>query len=490
MECLDLSVDLSGERSRLTRIVITAEDGATAANRRWRIEAVRVPWTAVSVAGLVLIGLGLRLFWVFYTDTVPLGGDPHWYYVVGINLARGFGFVAARNELWEVPGPGEPTAFWPPGYPFALAAVFKLFGVGLTSAQVLNAVLSALTIPLVYALGTRIFSRGVGLAAAGLFAVFPNVIAGAPLLFPEPLFTLLFVAALYVLVTFPPASHRWLPLIGFGALVGLAMLARGQGSVLIPVALVYWLVRFGWRQALSATTVAVLAAIAVIAPWTVRNAVELHAFIPVSTNSAAALRVGHNPDSIGTTKWTDDYINGFYMWESLYRPDWEVEGYREYNERAVRYAVSHPLHELQLSRWKVYHLYRSDSDVVPWLTTLGATPLEPRSLEDALPRALDYSYYILIFAAVVSAPLWLRRDANRLLLADIVLFWTLFHIVFLGEPRYHLPLYPAFMIGAAGGLWSALTASLGLLKRWRSQRTPRASESGHPAGPHGAETSA
>jgi len=29
---------------------------------------------------IVLVGLALRLIWVYYTDTLPLGGDPSWYF--------------------------------------------------------------------------------------------------------------------------------------------------------------------------------------------------------------------------------------------------------------------------------------------------------------------------------------------------------------------------------------------------------------------------
>ena len=438
---------------------------------RWRIEGLRVSSLTLWLGGMTLLGLALRLVWVFYTDTIPLGGDPHWYYVVGINIAEGFGFVANRSELWEIPGPGEPTAFWPPGYPFALGALFKLAGQSITSAQVLNAVLGAATVPFVYALGKRIFDHRVGLVSALLFAIFPNVIAGTPLLFPEPLFGLIFAAALLLLISFSPADERsWLPLAGFGFLIGLAMLTRGQGAVLFPAAGLYWLMQSGWRPALRGTVIAVFVAAAVIAPWTVRNAVELHAFIPISTNSGAALRVGHNAESIGTTKWTDDDVGGFKMWESLYRPEWEVRGYREYTSLAISYAVSHPLHEVELAGRKVYHLYRSDSTVIPWLTTLGATPLEPGGLESALRWLLDSSYYALIFAAVASIPFWLRRDPIRLLPVNVVLLWTLFHIAFLGEPRYHIPLYPLFIIAAVGGVWAAAPRIGSMLGRMRSVR--------------------
>ena len=283
------------------------------------------------------------------------------------------------------------------------------------------------------------------------------MIAGTPLLFPEPLFGLLFVVALWLLVTYSPAeSNGWRAVAVFGLLTGMAALTRGQGALLLPIAALYWVAIAGWRQAALSTAIAAIAAVVIISPWTIRNAVELHAFVPISTNSGAALRVGHNEDSIGMTKWTDDDVGGFRMWESPYRPDWEVLGYREYTKLAIGYALTHPVHEVELAGRKIYHLYRSDSTVIPWLNTLGATPLEPEGLQTALRHTLDVSYYALIFVTIGSAIFWFRRDAKRWLLVNVLLVWTLFHILFLGEPRYHVPLYPLFFIAAAGGIWACV----------------------------------
>ena len=453
----------------------------TVISRRPWLEELRLSPLALWVGGVSLLGLALRLVWVFYTGTIPLGGDPHWYYVVAINLAKGYGFVSNSGSgiLGEVPGPGEPTAFWPPAYSMVLAGLWKITGISITSAKVLNALFGALTIPFVFGIGRHVFNRQVGLLGALLFAVFPNAIAWTPLLFPEQLFGLLFVAALWMLVAFPMTRRiSWTPLLVFGALLTLATLARGQGAVLVPIAFVYWLMRAGWRPALRGTAVALLAAAAIIAPWTIRNWVELHAFIPISTNSAAALRAGHAPDSTGTTKWTGDYVNGFYMWQSMYRPDWEVQSYREYTRRAIRYALTHPRREVELTREKIYYLYISDAGVIPWLTTLGATPIRPQALEDALWHVFDYSYYAALFAAVASVPLWVRREANRLLLVNVVVFWTLFHVIFLGEPRYHVPLFPLLSVAAVGGVAIALGRLRSLREGWRLTGRPPASAGG------------
>ena len=319
----------------------------------------------------------------------------------------------------------------------------------------MNAVLGALTVPFVFALGKSIFDQRAGLLAAGIFAVFPNVIAGAPLLFPEPLFTLMFIAALYLL-TVRPVERPWRVYAGFGALAGLACLTRGQGAVLFPIAICYWLARDGWRPALRSTGLALLVAVLLIAPWTLRNAAQMHAFIPISTNSGAALRVGHGPESIGTTKWTSDEVDGLDMQHAMTNPATEVKAYREYTRLAIGYALTHPVREVELTKLKLWNLYRSDAEIIPWITTLGTTPLRPADLDGVLWRVFDVTYYTLFLAAVVSIPLWLRRRPERVLLASFFVFWTLFHVAFLAEPRYHVPLYPAFAIAVAGGLWIAI----------------------------------
>jgi 4-amino-4-deoxy-L-arabinose transferase-like glycosyltransferase len=412
------------------------------------------------LAGIFVVGLVLRLIWVFYTDTLPLGGDPSWYFGVARNLYEGKGYVADHLVYTQTPIQDTPTAFWPPAWPVLLASIWKITGFDLMAAKVLNATLGALTIIALYMLGTAMFQRKVGLSAAALFAVFPNAIAWLPLLFPEALFILVFIVALWVLAGVAPESPRSGLFVAavFGLLTGLAALTRGQGMVLVPVAMVFWLSRDGWRSAARQSLVMVLAAALLIAPWTIRNWVVLDSPVVISTNAGVSLRTGHAPDSTGTSMWTSDPVRDrsgdlFYAEQSAYDPEWEVVGYRVWTQRAIEYALTHPMRELELTRYKIYHLYRSDSGVIPWLTTLGVTPIEPKWLQDRLWVVFDASYYSLLFVALAFMPLWLLRGGpQKQLLLNVLVMWTLFHIAFNGEPRYHVPLYPLFALSAVGGL--------------------------------------
>ncbi len=414
------------------------------------------------MTALVSFGLALRLGWVLYTQTQPLGGDPSWYYNVATNIARGHGFVADHRTLFEGdPIIGEPTAAWPPAYSYVLAALWTVFGISVTAAKLLNAVLAAATIPFVYLLARAVFDKRAAWIAAAVFATFPNAIAWTPVLFPEQLFTLVFVAALWLLVdTDALGGVRWRAPVVFGVLAGIATLTRGEGAVLLPIAIVFWLARSGWRSALPPIVLAVIASVVVIAPWTIRNKVVMHAAIPVATNSGIALRIGHSPQSTGTTEVTNppEPVDGVPVWEQAYHPDTEVRSYQAYTRRSISYALTHFHREVDLSRYKVYHLYRSDAWVIEWVKLGTAAPIHSESLENALWRMFEVSYYVLLFAAVGSAPFWLRRDPKRLLLAITVLMWTLFHIVFSAEPRYHVPLFPIFAVAAAGGFGIAFDA--------------------------------
>jgi 4-amino-4-deoxy-L-arabinose transferase-like glycosyltransferase len=445
---------------------------------RGRAAAERRVWLAL--AAITLAALALRVVWVLYTDTYPAGGDPHWYYNVATNIARGKGVVADHYRTIFDPDPviGEPTAAWPPAFSFLLAGLWQITGISNEAAKLLNAALGAATVPFVYLLARRLFSTGAGLLAAGVFAVFPNAIAWTPVLFPEQLFTLLFVFGLWLLVAAMSAERPRTTALAFGAIAGLAIFTRGEGAVLLAAGALFWLHRDGWRRGAGLTALAAGAAVVVLLPWTVRNRITMGAWIPVATNSGVALRIGHSPWATGTTDVVTppEPVDGVPIWEHTYHPETEVRSYREYTRRAVKYALTHPRRELDLSRWKVYHLYRSDAWVVEWVKVGSAQAIHSAALEDALWRLFEVSHYVLMFAAVGTAAFWLRWSPGRLLLANTVLVWTAFHIVISAEPRYHVPLFPVFAVAAAGGVVLAGRAATTSWRRFRD---------GADATPHG-----
>jgi hypothetical protein len=114
-----------------------------------------------------------------------------------------------------------------------------------------------------------------------------------------------------------------------------------------------------------------------------------------------------------------------------------------------------------LSLDKVRWLWSPDTDVILWLASFGRT--ETSASEDsavqALVRAGHWLGALLIVAAVIS--LGLKHKA--IVFAGLLcLAWTAGHILFFGEPRYHLPLLPLLLAIAGAGVlavWRAAGAA-------------------------------
>src|SRR4051812_46493602 len=142
-------------------------------------------------AGIGLVALAIRLAFVLAygrTQTLNLGAggigfpfsDTFFYSWVGSALAMGDGYSFL----------GHTTAHWPPGYPFLLAGVYKLFGADTANALIANAVLGALTVPLAYVIGLRALGRPAAIVAAAALAVMPGQILIADVALAETFYTL------------------------------------------------------------------------------------------------------------------------------------------------------------------------------------------------------------------------------------------------------------------------------------------------------------
>ena len=114
-----------------------------------KIERGELIWLAAIVVG----ALAVRVVWVLAMQ-VPLFADPYNHDILAQRIVSGEGYVNAD---------GDPTAFWPVGYPAFLALVYLVFGHSITAGGVANALIGAVSAALAYALSRQSLSRS-GLA--------------------------------------------------------------------------------------------------------------------------------------------------------------------------------------------------------------------------------------------------------------------------------------------------------------------------------------
>ena len=140
------------------------------------------------------------------------------------------------------------------------------------------------------------FGEGVAFAALALAAAYPVLIELSTIMVAENLLTALALAAIWAMLRASRAkrAYRWIA--AAGVLTGLATLAHENGILLLlPLGAAVW--GLGRTRGLGRPKpLAVLIATTAlaIAPWTIRNAVLLHRFIPVSDETGITLVGAYN----------------------------------------------------------------------------------------------------------------------------------------------------------------------------------------------------
>jgi 4-amino-4-deoxy-L-arabinose transferase-like glycosyltransferase len=417
---------------------------------------MRVPWVAMAAVLLVSGALGLRLAYVDATPGYVLRHDARDYDVHARSIAEGQGFSKTLAH-------GRPTAFRPPGYPYFLGAVYRAFGVEraanprrLRVARIAQAFVGTAVVALAGVLAAQLWGWGVGLVALALGAVYVPLITVGGAVMSEPLFDAFMLAALVAAIAHRRSAHRYRWTVLAGALGGLAILTRANALILLaPLAWAVWDGR-PWRSraALGPPAVLVVIAALTVTPWTIRNAVELHAFVPVSTQLGSALAGTYNDavraDTQNPAAWQGlkhipDYAPLFDRVAVTPEPVLE----RELRRAALRYIAHHPLFVAKVGWWNTRRM----------LELAGRR----RSRATAATITIDHPWAdrgILCFWIVgaIAVAGVLTRRARR----SPAFVWTVPALMFLSvvflvveTPRYRTPIDPFLVLLAAAALATA-----------------------------------
>jgi 4-amino-4-deoxy-L-arabinose transferase-like glycosyltransferase len=242
--------------------------------------------TLIALALIVVVGLGLRANAVVNPVAEP-SDDSRAYY-------------ALSKALYEEGSFGGPTfrdsSDWSPGAPLLYAASFYATGGAREgTARIVEALLGAAAILVVFLLGKRLGGRGVGLLAAFAVAVYPPFIHSTGELTSEPpaILTLPTAVLAFLWAGEQERLRAWLlP----GLLLGLTAMFRPEYLFVAAAFVVLAAIRVGaargWRPGLAGAGLLILALALPIVPWTIRNVDALGRVVPISTGSGKALYVG------------------------------------------------------------------------------------------------------------------------------------------------------------------------------------------------------
>jgi len=436
---------------------------------RWRPAGAALDPVGVGVLAVVALAGALRLAWVLYAKTEPLWFFDPWHYDrLAAALAEGRGYV---NEA------GQATAYYPPGYPAVLGVVYWLAGHRPVAGEALNVVLGALTTGLVYWIGSRAFGRAAGLLAALAFAVFPSHILYVSQLHSEVVFTAAYLLALGLLLAAPPPGDRhWVPFWpAAGLVIGVAALIRPVALSLLAV--IPFVLRprgTPWPALARGTLLALVATAVAVTPWVVRNAIRVGA-PTIATNAGIDFWIGNHEGASGLFVMPPPEVFPIISTDLQVQ---ERHDYRRGLDLGWRFIREQPLDALGLLPLKACHLYTDDAHAVTTAETWGHTVFLPEAGRRALRSLTDGFYYFVAAGAVAGLILPVGGAQRRRWPLDAALAgWTLMHLVFFGEPRFHLPVTPVMAVLAAP-VWLRAAGLLQqpVVSRWRALRSPEASE--------------
>jgi hypothetical protein len=272
-----------------------------------------------ALVAILLLGLGLRVGEA-WDGRAPVY-DAQAYSAIAANLEDGDGFTVGS-------GATQPSSNYSPGLPLFVAGLYEATGgVHERLARVVLAVIGALSVLFAYGIGRRLpklvgegrplknhsyreedsASVWPALVGALAVAVYPALLEYQGMLMSEPLAaTLLSGGVLAALWAWDGGWGRWLlP----GALFGALAMVRPEYlgiAVLVAFVIAARELRSDWRSSLLRAAVFLGAALVIVAPWTIRNAVALDRFVPISTGGGQVLYAGTylpsdgDPEKVGT----------------------------------------------------------------------------------------------------------------------------------------------------------------------------------------------
>ena len=297
---------------------------------------------------ILILALGARLLILWFA----VARFPHnWLYSRGIELGTlAQSLVAGQGLSSPFGGSTGPTALLAPGYPAVIALFFRVFGSFTFTAAIAVMAMQLLFNVMTVLLMMQIARRCFGIRTANLAGTFWAVslpLIWMPTIFWETCLSALLLVGMIALALRceqRPGPLLWAVL---GAYSGVAALVN-------PALLPALLAMLGWAAWQTRKTspyspvLSVLVLLLVYAPWPIRNARALGAFIPLRSTVGFELWMGNRP---GATGFLDEsQFPLFNRWEyDQYVSKGEVRYMGDKSALAKAYMRAQPAEFLRLS---------------------------------------------------------------------------------------------------------------------------------------------
>jgi 4-amino-4-deoxy-L-arabinose transferase-like glycosyltransferase len=443
----------------------------------------RVP-RVLLVTVVLLAALAIR---VAHVETTPYHAinDAGTYNRLASMVARYGDYHTGSGPRTGAGNSRGPTAYFPPGFPYVLAVSDLLTGhekggkSALHSERIEQALIGTLAVGLIGLVALEAFGSGVALTTLILAAVYPVLIEESGLLLAENLLVVFELAATWTALRARRASRSAGWIIATGVLTGLATLTHENAILmLLPLAAAVAIAARPWRgmrpargPAVGAIALLVVSTALTIAPWTIRNGVELHRFLPVSDETGITLVGTYNPASAAFSpvpyKWR---IFSQIPQDTIYKRTGsrytEMQLSSRLESQALNYIGNHPLSPLDVAFHNTMRMLELEGSFA-WRASAYAM-----GLSDGTARIGIVGFWIvglLALAGLFTRPV---REGPKWLWGIPVLLGLSALLVNMETPRFREPVDPFLILLAACAVnWvvAAVRERRFAPLRWRSR---------------------
>jgi 4-amino-4-deoxy-L-arabinose transferase-like glycosyltransferase len=322
---------------------------------------------------------------------------------------------------------GESTAYVTPGYPIFLA-VLRVVSDSTLWIALVQSVVGALTVVLVADITRRLAGVQAAWLAGLAVALYPHFLFWTGYVLTETLFVFGLALSTWLVVRLVEGPTPLRALTAGMAFAGTG-LVRPMVFLYAALVIVAGLLYGRWRRY---ALMGIGGMLLLWAPWIVRNAVTMDAFVPTSTESGYVLWQGNSPDATGGTRGYVDLAD-FKPLPPPEEPLSEAASDRRYGREAVEWMVGHPLEVIELAPRKLANMFRP--------TYAGASALNVAVTLATFPA--------LILLGVTGVPLLWRRALNGRLIVALLAFFLLIHALITGMIRFRLPVEMILVVPGA-----------------------------------------
>jgi 4-amino-4-deoxy-L-arabinose transferase-like glycosyltransferase len=438
--------------------------------RSWRPPLERLPLDrrpALAIAAaLIVIAFGLR-FAEMGRATYRPTGDATSYLQLGSTLATSGSYRVAG---FAAGGTRGPTAYFPPAYPYLIAAVDEVTGLRgaatntVRAQQIAQVAVGTIVVVLVGLTAYELFGITAGLTALAIATFYPPLIELSTVMVAENLLTMLTLAAVYSALRALRDHGRLRWLIACGIFVGLATLAHTNAILLVlPLAFAMTnLAGVGKSRRIAGPLALVGVTLITLLPWLIRDQVVMNRFIPVSDEAGIALVGTYNKASPSAD------------------PPYRSSYYANLSEFHALAAQAHNMTEPQLSSRLVTKAadYIGEHPAAPlaaaWHNTLRLLELEGSFAWRASAASIGISagaarigvigFWVLALLALAGAFTKMARGAPRWVWAVPVLMALSVVFINAETPRFREPIDVFLILLATCAIASLLVPLVTLVK--------------------------